>query len=803
VTAVDLLEIPSLEPQRIAVKSGGGLRYDRLTLAMFALGVVENAMIVLRIDIRWLLPTLGLLLALALPTRLLAKVFKSTIHGPGIRIPLALSLTILALMAGGLILNTILPWFGDSHPLARVPILCFIDAFNVAIVLVRPQCVRVEHIQRARLRTVEKWLIGVTILGVLLAVLGAVRLNNNAGGGLAEVALSVVCILAIVLMVSAGKIRPGVLVFCLYGLALAVLYMTSLRGWYTTGHDIQGEFRVFSIVNSSERWSVSRAGTSYAACLSITILPQMLWELTRVATPYVYKTDFPLMFAACPLALYELSRRVLGQRLAIACALLFISFPTFVNDMVFLNRQEIAFLYISVIVALISCGGSNLRMRRILIGICVVGMVMSHYSTSYVFLATMLIAVIGLSVSKLAAAAIGAFHGPAHARERKVTRLGKTTRSRLSKRPVVFNWTLLIFCSLLVVAWTFVDIQATPSFNQNLHQAFGAFVGSDSSSANNSDVNYSVVPSGNDSSAGSQLAQYRAQLEQQIGPHPVKQGYYPTSLVNRYPTPPGPVLRSGPTPIGKALNKIGINPNALNATLRNLIARLLQLLAILGVVLVFLGWRRSLRVTSAQVYIAIGSIVLLVASVVLPTLSVNYGILRMFQQALFILAPFIIIGALFLLRPLGVKRAEIGACVVTGIFFFSLTGLLPQITGSYSPQLNLNNSGEYYENYYTEPQEISAIQWLNTVASKDSTIQADPFAAPRFQAYTSFEIDPNDFPSLVYRDSYVVLNTYTVQTGISTAGPNGNLIDFRYPVAFLKSTKNLIYASNGAEIFGP
>jgi len=40
-----------------------------------------------------------------------------------------------------------------------------------------------------------------------------------------------------------------------------------------------------------------------------------------------------------------------GRRLGVASALLFIAFPTFVDDIVFLNRQEIAFLFVSVILA--------------------------------------------------------------------------------------------------------------------------------------------------------------------------------------------------------------------------------------------------------------------------------------------------------------------------------------------------------------------------------------------------------------------------------------------------------------------
>ena len=101
-------------------------------MAMIGAGLLANALILLHADLRWILPTLGLLLALALPTRLLSKVFKRTIYGPGIRIPLALALTLLALMVGGLLLNTVLPRLGDPHPLGGLPVLGFVDAFNAA-----------------------------------------------------------------------------------------------------------------------------------------------------------------------------------------------------------------------------------------------------------------------------------------------------------------------------------------------------------------------------------------------------------------------------------------------------------------------------------------------------------------------------------------------------------------------------------------------------------------------------------------------------------------------------------------------
>ena len=75
-----------------------------------------------------------------------------------------------------------------DSPLASAPVLCFVDAFNAAIIIACPRCLRTGHLRRAPLGGMEKVAIGLTATGVLLAVAGTVRLNNDAGGGLAELA---------------------------------------------------------------------------------------------------------------------------------------------------------------------------------------------------------------------------------------------------------------------------------------------------------------------------------------------------------------------------------------------------------------------------------------------------------------------------------------------------------------------------------------------------------------------------------------------------------------------------------------
>ena len=78
-------------------------------------------------------------------------------------------------------------------------------------------------------------------------------------------------------------------------MSLALLLMTSLRGWYVTGHDVQTEYLVFELTKQLSRWKVSTFPDAYNACLSITILPTMILRWTRVGDPYVFKVLFQVL----------------------------------------------------------------------------------------------------------------------------------------------------------------------------------------------------------------------------------------------------------------------------------------------------------------------------------------------------------------------------------------------------------------------------------------------------------------------------------------------------------------------------
>ena len=133
----------------------------------------------------------------------------------------------------------------------------------------------------------------------------------------------------------------------LYLLSAALLLMTSLRGWSVTGHDIQLEYRVFQLTAAHGKWDMSTFQNPYNACLSITLLPTQMAALLHVDDPYIYKVFFQLLFAACPVMVFLLARRYFSVRVAVLAVVYFIGFPTFFTDMPFLNRQEMALLFVA------------------------------------------------------------------------------------------------------------------------------------------------------------------------------------------------------------------------------------------------------------------------------------------------------------------------------------------------------------------------------------------------------------------------------------------------------------------------
>jgi uncharacterized membrane protein len=774
-----------------------------LRSALIALGgllLAVNVLLAAGIYIPFLSPALGALAVLGVPTLLLYLADLGGFPAKVERLIASLVLALLLIMGAGLLANTILPHLGIANPLGGLWTVLTVDVLTVLIVVSQYRRYPTHYrIERPGLGGKDQIVVALGALAVALSVMGAFRLNNGAGGGLTLVMLVLVMVILGLLVLWRATLNAGVIPVVIYLVGLALLLMTSLRGWYTTGHDVQLEFRVFELTKVHASWNISRFQDAYNACLSITILPTMLSRFTRVADPYIYKVFFQILFATCPVLVYQLARRVAPIGPAVVATIYFVAFVTFSQDMPMLNRQEIAFLFLVVSLLALFNNQRSVQSRRAWFCVFGAGMVVSHYSTTYMMIGVLAVAWgLRLAVNSIP---------PVRRLIRPAVSTGAASRGGRRRGSPVLGIGIVVAVGTLAFLWTTPFTHTEKGLSATVSAALDSVRGSANAGAKSSDTSNSFF-GGNKPSPAQQLAEY--QKENILGTAhdrmPGKTFYYDPYTVARYPTPVVDEVKVPVTGVGRALGRVGIDVAVVNTLVRQAFARLLQIFIGIGLLLLVFARRRTLHPPGEFYYLAVANLIIVVVQVVLPVLSVNYGLLRAFQQSLIVLDVFLVAGTLALVPKLfgGWRKPMVVAIAL--VFFASSTGVMTQVLGGYQPQLHLNNAGTYYDIYYLHPQEIAAMSWIKAdpTAGLDniqSEIQTDRYNFSPLGKIHAVETHNDIIPSLIRRDSFVFLGYSDVNNRVSTVPYGGDLITYQYPMSFLDDNKDLVYSSNGARVY--
>jgi uncharacterized membrane protein len=752
--------------------------------------VVANILALTGLRIPFIGPALGFWFLIALPAYLLYTTTVWRVPLGAERVGYSVTAVILLLMLGGLTINTILPPLGIARPLDPGPVVVFGDVLTASLYAFRlRRQAEVSWLTNIRaLRPSENRLIVTGLICVLLAVMGANRLNNDAGDQLALVTLACIVVTILVLLGRHRRLGEGVICVTLYLISLAILLMTSLRGWYVTGNDIQSEYRFFQLTEAHGRWSMSAAHTAYNACLSITILPTEIAHVVNLDGPYVFRVFFQLLFALCPVLAYTIWRRYTSKLVALAAAIYFIGFPTYLNDMPGTNRQEISFLFVCVAALAVTNSRWPQANRRLALVIAAVGVELSHYSTMYVLIGTLLVGWILGSIIRL--------------RDRRTSYREEASEEgpwTLAHRTVSIGSVLAAISILLL--WGGLATQTAGSVITDVRAAVSQF------SHPSAVTPYSLF-SRTTLSSQQLLNDYRSSAIVQNASTPGHE-YFPVATVAQYPTPLDnePVMPL--TSIGRLLSSVRIPVKTLNTDVRQGAAKDEQLFVAAGLATVLISRTLRRRVSHEVLCIAAASIFIVAVFTVFPNFSVDYSAGRTLQESFIWAAPLLVAGSIALFRPFG-RRASLKIAVgVSVAIFISTSGFLPQLLGGYAAQLNLNNSGQYYDSGYMHPQEVAAVTWL---AGKQgvlpSGLQApmglttsDPFAFNSPASVTGIQSVGDIYPALIKRSSWVILSDSIIRTGRAPLYTDGELIAYRYPIAFLESNKNRVYDSGAAVIY--
>ncbi|MGW5304287.1 hypothetical protein ACWERF_10160 [Streptomyces griseoluteus] len=698
----------------------------------------------------------------------------------------AVGFTVMTDMAVALAVNTALPPLGVERPLTRLVLTIATAAALIVLGVLAPEPRRPERLSGQGLFA-SRGVKPVALLGgtaLVLSVAGPIRLNNGLGGAVSTVAIVVVAGLFALLLLRRGRYPVPVLEVGLYCASAALLLLTSLRGQYITGHDIQKEFLYFRLALGGEHWDIGAYTDPYNACLSITMLPVSIFQLTALPETAIFKVVLPLLFALTPVLVHRAVRNVAPRVVALMSAVYFVVFPTFFTDMPYLGRQEIAFLLLGCAMVVLTDSRGPLRSRRVVFVVLLGGIVLSHYSTTYVVVGTLAVSFLIDKVWRLASR-----RGRDRSRRRR----------REDRMRSFLTWWVVAVPAVLALLWAGPLTHTGGQAQRTLHAVASAVLGGESE-AGSSDTAYSIFGGGK-VPATERMKEYQADLLKQTAAERAGGDHLPQKEIEAVKTPVIPVPAMELTAAGRALDGAGISVPGLNGGLRQAAALFFQLMAMAGFVVAVWARRSAFRPLRDQVTIAVGAWCMVALFTLVPQLSVDYSLLRAFQQGLFFFAPFLATATLWALRWAGRRTVPLACALLAGLLL-DLSGVVPKALGGYPAQLQLSNTGQYYAIYYPHAEERRAALWLDARLTEEGTgvTQTDRFTYSRLQALLTHPTLADVHPAALRTDSYVLLGTTPTRTGEVTVFYGGDLITYRYPMAVLDS-RDLIYSNGGAVIY--
>lgn len=610
-----------------------------------------------------------------------------------------------------------------------------------------------------------------------LAVVGARQLNAGGGPAVTMLAFALVAAALATATAAAGRRQGTAAATTIYLVSLAVLLATSLRGAGVTGHDIKIEYRVFTDTLSSGSWRPGGEFPGYNSCLSITVLPTFFARLLGLAALDVFRVCFQVLFAVVPVGVYLGARRLLPPPYAVLAAGLVLAFPTFVNDLPMLNRQEIGLIFFVVLVLNLMEKGRPGPQQWAMLVAAAAGLTASHYTSMDVAAQLLLLAWLLRTALR---------------------RVRWLPAPRVSLRPLGSPTAMML---VMAVGWPVVAGSA-PAFVSTLKSSFASITEGGSVAATSTSYSFfSSAPAQTDTEV---LDGYLSRIRAARGLNEEAAARCVPEVL--------PADELAPTRLGAALDAAGVSPHGLNAALRSAAVLLFQGGALAGVALLWWRVRRRARPT-ARVLAEFGTagIALLAVTVAVPQLSDAYGLLRLFQQLLLVLAPAVVLvlatGVRMIARRLAPGRGRAAAKAVTALVVIgcglATTGFVPRLTGGYVPQLNLADAGPYFRAYYASAGDLGAVSWLGTHLPAGTPVVADSRDAVNLLSLTTTAPAEGLAPGTAPADAHLLLRTDDDRRASAVAVVGEQILRYTFPLTCMTIGRPLVHASGVHRLYGP
>jgi len=390
------------------------------------------------------------------PGMVLIKLLKIKMNGFVETLVFAAGLSVASLMLIGFFVNQLNPLFGIQKPLSLTFLLPAINTFVLICAVAAYLRSGNEHTYSFSFGVKNPLIVLLLLCIPTISIVGAITSGAYGDNRILLFTLIIIATVFIVTVISKKTISSKLYPLITLVIALSLIYHTALVSdkLIHLGSDVPGEVFVQKIVERDGYWNPKgphpeseSVGRSHAM-LGVTLLPTIYSILLNLDSILVFKLFYPLLFAFVPLGLYLLWKNFVSEKFAFVSAFLFMSFQPFYGELLGLNKQILAELFLVLLLIVLFCKNKDKLARNICLVLFSFGLVVSHYGLAESFLFFAAFALMFL-----------------------------LTRRRLSKR---ISPTFILFFFVLMFSWYIFTSSSTVfdaflSFGQRVYTELGDF----------------------------------------------------------------------------------------------------------------------------------------------------------------------------------------------------------------------------------------------------------------------------------------------------------------------------------------
>ena len=292
----------------------------------------------------------------------------------------SVGLSIASLFFVGFFMNMIYPLFGILKPLSLNLILLTFTVFVLFLSILSyfydKQFYKEDYID---LRDIfSHWPFFICLIP-FLTIIGTYLVNYYNNNFL--LMFLIVIISVILILIAYNKIPKKYYPLAVFSISISLLFHTSLISNYIWGWDIHSEYHYAELVLNNALWNPQYTNPSNSV-LSIVMLGPIFSIISNMDLNWVFKIVYPFLFSLMPVGLYVLfQKQTKNDQIAFLSCFFFMAIFTFYGEMLSLARQEVAELFL---ILLILSFFSKDR-KTVLFVIFGMALIVSHYALAYIY----------------------------------------------------------------------------------------------------------------------------------------------------------------------------------------------------------------------------------------------------------------------------------------------------------------------------------------------------------------------------------------------------------------------------------